>query len=405
MRYKFIPHKLIKSREDIAKKHVIDKDVEPIFEDEEVKKLVFRFAQMNPHKVKMYAETLSNTEIKQIVSYIPHNIYHVELNNLFKVYEQKASFDNAELLYKNWQDSYENEQCNEYLGEMIKRDECFQELLKEYKINVNQFSDVITNGEPISYFTSIILEEKAHNTIILDDLAVEYGIKQESRLFYQIKYLFFTFCNKEEYLNKDKEELLGIVKKYANSSKKDLFAFVKNFLSELSLRELEKYEDLARYLITRIGDKGTQSFEAFFNDDPIVSKYVNWINIILLNDIFGNDERSNFWKQFKFDNITRYRRSNCVVLSMNGYSAIEFLGKGMGPAYFCHNDIYKEKIKKYVALDGFTTLKSDLLSAFKRNQDQVCSDGKPAIIRHEHRGDWETLFFFLIMKQNMSEKI
>ncbi len=404
MRFKFTPKNLMASRKEIAEVHPFDNEVEINFYDEELRDLIIRFVEMDSSKVKMYANTLSKHEVMQIVGYIPYNNYQVELDNLFKVYQVRNSIDNAQIFFKNWQDSFENEDCNKFLASLTLSDGFIQQVLKDNNLIPMNFANNLSKGQILSYFMDQIKSEQESSDESLESIASNLGVNESSKLFYKIKFLYYTICNKDEYLNCDSETLFEIVKKYANSSREDLLAFIRNFVSKLSLRELEKFSQIARYLSQRIGEKGTKSFENFFKNDPILSKYNNWINIILINDIFGNDDRSLFWKQYKFENVVRYRANNSVVLKMNDFSVIEFLGKGMGASYFCNHEIYKDKIANYLYKNNIE-LKTKLNEAAKHYEDTKCSNGKPAMFRLEHRGDWQFVFNSLLLKYKMTEQI
>lgn len=128
--------------------------------------------------------------------------------------------------------------------------------------------------------------------------------------------------------------------------------FLDNFLETYTLRELvdKKFMNLARILMEHTGENGTQKWKTFFENVgySIESKYNYWINIYKIDEIFGLDERSNFWRNYQFEFVKKYNYSNSIVMEFKNHYVVEFLGKANGPMYVYRKmDGYFEKNVRY----------------------------------------------------------
>lgn len=226
-----------------------------------------------------------------------------------------------------------------------------------------------------------------------------FGINEDSKLYRDCADVFYTFCRKEDYLEADQAELLNIIKKYELRNRPLLKAFLLNFLGKLKLTELGKFRELARYFESLVGEarKPKESYKFLFEDMPeaLIEKYVDWINRCRIEQYFDNDERSEFWKQYRFVNVQRYNKSNAVVMEFKEYIAVEFLGQAMGPIYFYSKEYFEKKLKGQFMLLENAPMRQYLLHQSRYGKED----------RIEHRGYWQYNVESYIIQHHITRKV
>ena len=401
MNFSFVPRKLIQAREDIAIQHPIEHEVASITPDDDLYRLITRLASLEKYQVKKNALALSNKEMQKVTAYLPFNHYKVNMANLFDIFIYRSNQELCELLYSQWQDSFSNKECNDFLVKLLGFDEKFIMLMRKMNLPENIFLKVIQSNNIPLFFGNMLKNSSGVKSTLADKVKY-WGIRDDSRLFKMIQFLFYTFCTRDDYLMVPQATLLSVVKQYGSADVRILKQFLINFLLELKLSELEKHTELAKYLETQTGKNRTDKFNKFFDkvDPVLVEKYINWLNIQIINEVFGYDERSLFWKQYKFLHIDKYLNSNSVVMEMKNYYATEFLGKGMGPIYFYDKKTFDEKVRRWFIYNNNSDLRSLLF-----NHQELC------IRREVHmkpNGDelyWCREVHRILVSNRMTEKI
>ena len=172
--------------------------------------------------------------------------------------------------------------------------------------------------------------------------------------------------------------------------------FIHNILSELSYEELEEYPDTAFYLRSMLGSRRSERFNAIFSDEDeyIVQKFLDWINICKIDQFFANDERSRFWKKYRFINVLRYSFSDTVLMEFKDHIAVEFLGMDPGTIYICDKATFKR-----VFYDKLNELDNDHIRLyFSKNRSQCLE-------RKSHSGNWRSSLSSTLEKKAIAERI
>ncbi len=401
MDFSFIPRRLIQTKEDIAIQHPLEKEVALATPNEDLFKLITRLASLEKYQVKKNALALSNKDIQRVTSYLPVNHYRVDMTNLFDIFMYRSTEELCELLFDRWQDSFGNKDCNEFLKKLLKYDEKFIMLMRKNNLQEETFVKML-DSKNIPLFFGTMLKSTLGIRSTLAEKVKYWGIRDDSRLFKMIQFLFYTFCTRDDYLLVPQPTLLAVVRQYGTTDVKILKQFLVNFLHELKLSELEKHSDLAKYLETQTGKNRTGKFDRFFLgvDEKLVEKYINWLNIQIINEVFGYDERSMFWKQYKFLHIDKYKNSNSVVMEMKNYYATEFLGKAMGPIYFYDKKVFDERVRQWFVHYNNADLRSWLY-----NHQELCADRE---VHKKPNGDeyyWRRVVHNILIGNNMTERI
>lgn len=400
MDFTYIPRRLIQAREDISIQHPLEREVTLSAPDDELYKLIMRLVSLKKYQVKKNALALSKKEIIRVTNYLPYNHYQINMTNLFEIFKYRSTQELCEILYGAWQDSYNNKDCNEFLIQLLKYDEKFIMLMRNNNLQEEIFEKMMNSNIPL-FFGGMLKKSLGMKSTLANRVKI-WGIREDSRLFKEIQFLFYTFCARDDYLAVYESTLLAVVKQYGDSDIKILKRFLINFLQELKLSELENYSGIAKYLETKTGKSRTEKFNQFFSgvDEKLVEKYINWLNIQIINEVFEYDERSRFWKQYKFLHIDKYSSNNSVVMEMKDYYATEFLGRAMGPIYFYDKKTFDDYVRIWFKYKNNADLRSLLYNnpqLYKRRE-----------VHKKPNGDeyyWCRVVHTILIRNRMTERI
>ena len=401
MDFKYTPINLINAKNSIERVHrKINKENDSRFSDIDLEKLIRMVVSWEKYSIKMNSISLSDSELKAIVSYIPCNKFKVNLENLFSVYKYRSSEELADTLIYNWQDYYFNSACNLFFCDLLTYDEKFIIRIRKMNIDESEMKKVLlSDSVPNSLGKIIYNKEKKKHYIAIERLLEQHNIRLDSRLAKDILALFYTFCDREEYMRTSVDTLLSIIKGYGiNDSIK---VFLKNFLTELKLSDLEQFNGLVSYLELITGKDGTTKFESFFKgfDSILVRKYNQWVGINRLRVSFGSeDERYQFWKRFNFEHIKYIKLSESLVFEASNYYFSEFLGEDNGPIYVYEKAYFNDKIKKYFLRKNNKELRSVLYDKWLRKEQGLLG-------REVHQGDWQGKVEFALIFSYGVERI
>ncbi len=349
MKTAFIPHRLLEARDEIIARHPGKTRINEIVQKgfNENRKLIQRIVALPSKKLKREAFALSDIELAVIAGYCPSNRFKARLENLHQVLYYRSDQRFWEIYYRAWQDYYTVEENNAFLLKQVKRDEIFMEFMKgyhfdEYKCKKLFGSDDIPHslGE-LFYYSRQTIEKK------LSERLDFFGIRENTRLYNDCAMQFYTYCSRQEYMDGSKEEIVAAVRKYDTTI---LSIFLQNFLGKLSLSDLDAFTDLGNYFLTEFGEIGSVKAQKLFEEfsEELRERYADWLNRLKIDEVFGNDERSRFWRQYHFKRIQKYKGSNSVVMEFEKHCVIEFLGKAMGPLYIYEKGYFESKIKNLV---------------------------------------------------------
>ena len=389
----FVPEKLIDQRISIQKKNAALKNVS--FEaGDEMQQLISRLYRYDDSMVKAAALSLSEKQAGMLAGYLPYNYYGQDETRLFDILRYRLNDNTCRVLYEQWQECFGNSQCNEFMRSLaVSSEESFLDLLRRFGIPKESFIKILDSENIALGFDEELIGTRFEDGEDFDNRLKEHGVVHQSLLDVECKRALLTFCGKSDYLRCSQENLLDIIKTY------DMFMlrkFLLNFMKKLSLSELQAYPELAAYLRNVIGHRKSDTFRVFFEgaDPDSVQHFIDWINIFKLNIYFDNDERSRFWKQYRFQNVIRYPVSNTLILEFADYVAAEFLGNEKGTIYICEKDVFRKNF--YSQLNSLDN--NDIRIYFRLHKDQC-------VEYRNHTARWQAHVGNVISKKHITEKV
>ena len=397
MIFSYVPKKLKLAREDIALIHKYTNEPPKIAKNEELRRLIMSLVSLDPIKVKITAQALTNKEVEMVAGYIPHNYFNVEMKNLYTVFSARTTDRLCEILFNQWQDSYNNEKCNAFMRDIFRWDEHLIVLAQKRHMNEEMFDSVLQDKDIASRFGKELQKRRYVTGRTLAERLAYFGIRDDSKLCRDCEYLFYTYCERDDYLNIPKLDLLDLVKRYNQRGNSILKAFLQNFLAKLELKDLMGFRYLASFLQGVIGDNANtkERFDEFFAgfDPVLVRKYINWINLYKVEEYFGNDERSQLWKRYRYESVRRFNFSNAVVMEFEKYFAVEFLGQAMGPIYIFEKEYFAKNLAWRFNNNNNLEMRSILLH------------NSTWFYRKEHRGHWQADVHRVLIYNKITERL
>lgn len=344
----FIPEKLNTAKDEIIKLHTNSSAEAADLSEQDLKNLIHKLVSLEPVPLKKQALILKKSEANAVARYIPSNFYSVDETNLFEVFRMRSNPITCNLLYRSWQNSYDNKKCNLFLLDALKNCSDIISFFEGKHLNEANFSKILLSKCVYEEFGTLCYNTNFPTWIPFEERLQYFGISAETVLCRNCTFYLYTFCDKEEYLLAGEEKILNIIRQYPTNK---LQAFLNNFLLLFSLAELARFTAIARYLSEITGETEDHKWKTFFAGFPktVIAKYRYWINILKINDYFGTDERSLFWKNYQFENVLKYSRSNSIIMEFEHHYVVEFLGQRSGPMYVYEkeNGIFDRQIREW----------------------------------------------------------
>lgn len=116
MEFFFRPERLQTVQKEIAELHKSKKEMLETWKlsvDEELKELIISLVSLDTSELAIEAYMLSDREMYQIAGYLPYNYFNVNMRNLFSIFVTRADKLLCTVLYEQWQNSYDNKDCND----------------------------------------------------------------------------------------------------------------------------------------------------------------------------------------------------------------------------------------------------------------------------------------------------
>lgn len=403
--FSFMPSRLMQARTEIEKIHTNERNIRNFHEMKFLEEFIVGLVVTKEKNLKIKALSLSDKELIMVVEYLPYNSFKVDMKNLYQIFRYRTSVLLCEILYKQWQGSYDTKDCNKFISELIDQDMNFSKMFSAFSMGIKDYQEILNSKSVVKSYTNLLKKKQLQQKSELEEWSKSVGIENESRLFYDLQSLFYTYCGKEVYLDMDKMNLLDVVSRYRDA---DLTLFLANFLEKLTLRELQAFDMLAVKLSKRLGDSMGVICRNIFSEIPeqLYIKYKDWINTNTINKVFGNDERSRFWKQFRFVSVKKIPYSDSVIMEFEDKYVTEFLGRAAGPMYFYEKGIFEEKICKIYRTSTNQELKNIIFKYWKNQENQVMKEN---LIwdRKEHQPSpgWQSKVEYFLIRNNITKKI
>lgn len=384
----YVPNHLKEAASEIRKIHTSTVDnIKP--SNTEIKKLIAEVCAIPAERVEDYAMLLSDRRLLILAEYLTHNSFGVELKNIKAVLELRISGEIFRTVYKGWQNEYHAHpvlECREYLLSAVKNHSADIDYIKEHGLDL--VLEMWLNSKEHALEACIsLLNYCNHNKCDIAvaekhfDFAGSYLAREATKWYY-------CCCNAKVYLSMTDAVLHAKVKDFEAKYMKQ---FLLNILEKLTVKQLASYNLIWGLAQKIIGEPNLYAYTLFFSEagkkaEILRNKYLEWRFINQIDNIFGKDYRSQFWKGKVLDyNATEYetkKSGEVLIMIFKNIYVLEF--KSVGPVYFFTKKYYKENIERLFGSSISRTL-TDIRSLLYNNH----TDKEGIKNRYLHHGDWE----------------
>lgn len=414
------PHLLSETRKYIEKEHplrVVGGE-EPLKAGNRLEELVHRICALPGSRLHRYVLTLTETDFCLLAGYLPHDFYKTGWDKIRDIVKEHSSKEVMQALLQEWQYRYDHAACNAFLKDVAGNDKFMKAVLNKAHL---AFLPQILDGDDIP--TALGHAICGMKLTVLKGMQFAqklsyFGIGDRTPLYSKCLELFYTFCTLEDYRAAGQDKLLQIIKKYdAPTGKRFMRNFILAMQSTAKRRpyggigfplELDKYPNIESQLALRTGRVGTTQFEEYFRDKifsdtngEVRQIFINWVNRRSIDQFFGTDERSRFWRTYEMESVEKKRYSDCIVMHFGEWAGIEFLSgedpknKKYGAFYLMPEEIYKEHGGWAADHHDNTKLKSELNNNLAAWQ----------IEKLAHRGYWQGPFEYAMRSKGVGKLV
>ena len=356
MAFKFIPNRLINAKNEISKVHSRVNSSKFVYTDKE-RKVIKKVLGWTKDQLKIKHLTLTADELIIIASYLPYNFDNVNMENLFEVMNLSFNSQIGKALFTQWNYSYKNDDCNRYMASLLENASELRNPFKDHAYDVDKMVKVLKSTDTLCEYGKMLLKFSSGKD--LQEKLDFHDVGSNTMLRGDCVRYYYVFCRAEDYLD-DKNRIRDIIASYDEKHRR---MFLLNFVNVLSLEELLKFSELADFCTSSLtGNIDSNKYIRFFENIPesIEKKYRNWINSCRIVKFFGTDERSVFWKKYRFVSVQKNVKHGMISLECDDYYITEFLGKGMGAMYIYDKKTYKESVTRWMAIYNTSELKSHM---------------------------------------------
>jgi len=370
--YKFNLTQLKSVLEEVKKLHTHEYHGEKVISDKDpaLEKLIKRIVSLKQSELRREAILLEEREQLMVTQYIPHNYFDVDMENVYSIFKYFISDMLSEVLFKEWLDSYDVAECNKFISDLCLEEETFSDCCRKLGLNQQLYIRFLQADDVPSEVCKYLKEVNDNSKTFAEKLN-DIGIEENTALFNICEFAYYMFCSKYDYLCINVFDLKAVVIRYVNS-KKNLKQFIENFMTCLSLDELDKYHQLVPAILPTTGKIDSNQFRTFCAgyDVEVIRKLRKWIQNARIITLLGT-ERGYFWSKYDFISvIDKYvENAEMIVMEAEKYVVIEFINEGF--AYFFEKEQFmKEEIKKIHTWDSEQDVKH-YLNHLSKHEDKL----------------------------------
>ena len=393
----------------------------PIVDNSSLEELIMEVVHLQDSQIEDYVTSHGDEEIDRIAGYIPHDFYDVDMHNLISVLELCISREICIHLYKEWQKSFDKSKSNRAIRDLLRDNYLFSQVMEEFHISSDDFAECLQINDAVtSYYSFIKNDNGAKKLEGLENKLGYFGVDVNSKLYRACEFAFYMKCEKSDYLCLGKDEICEIARKYYDLNLTCFRTFIYNYFSLMDAREDWELHvlALAPFLVKNIGKADEQKTREFFSEcesKELIIRYHNFLNLYNILNIFGFDVRSEFWKQYEYVSVKRYRLGTnhntfVAVMEMNNCYATEFINasndkskdNNMGKAYFFKKEVFYPRILNMISVsDPYYFSPHNDIKGYLFNHQELLIDA----LTHLPSPGWQKKFQPLVIKYGGTRRI
>jgi hypothetical protein len=337
--------------------------------NEEFYHLLMNIVSMKENKLKSFAQKISRDNLNMLASYMPYNDYNVNMDNIMTILDVRFRKEYLDASYRAYQETLGNSDYNQWM--YSKLSDNLEYSVRE-RVKGKTLRTIFRNDDAITYLVS----QARNENYVFEDLRKIYAIRKSSKMAVELIQQLLIDATREQYLSMTSEELIQQTASFTNE---DMGRLLDNYLEKL---DLNVFHEIFLNNIHKIYEapKHSKSSMWHYVDDNQKMKFIKWLSLKQISEIFGNDERTVFWKKYLNNVKASYMNADMkrLALDFGQFVIIEFQKVGNATYIYAERDYYKEFNNYFHRKDKHST---DML------KDQNLS-----VSRLTHNGNWQSRF-------------
>ncbi|MBI9010953.1 MAG: hypothetical protein JEZ08_01885 [Clostridiales bacterium] len=299
-----------------------------------ITQLVEKINSMDLEEALIYQNNFKYNVIKSVLEFSNENYNKYSSKNFYYILNKRFRKSTINILYQTLLNKFDN-----YV---------FIETLRE---RLDQLNDYETyDSEFVTFLVTNYSKEK--------DIYDFMRLKNNSLLsFFKNNKIssasrFYELTIASVLVNGEKEDFEQITKDFIFEQSlllgnNNFYKFINNYFSHYNLDK--QYFEYIKKVVDKYGDpfKRNPHHVWTYVNDNIKNSIRRMINEIKVDNAFGNDERSRFWKGKidNIDNVIHSKTNKLLIMYFNGFVVVEFIPKG-NAAYFYNVNVFEELFSK-----------------------------------------------------------
>lgn len=299
-----------------------------------ISQMVMKINSMDLEDALIYQDNLKYNVIKSVLEFSNENHKKYLSKNFYYILNKRFRKSMTNVLYQTLLNKFDNHIFIETLKERLDQ-------LNDCETYDNEFLTflVINYSEEKDLYDFMRLKNKS-----LLSFFKHYKVSSTSKL-YELTIASVLIHGKKMDLEKINQEF--IFEQSLLLGNDNFYKFMNNYFSHYNLSK--QYYDFIKQVVEKYGDPFKRNPHYIWNyvNDSIKKSIRRMINEIKVDNAFGNDERSRFWKRKidKIDYIIHSKTNELLIMYMNGFVVVEFIPKG-NAAYFYNINVFEEFFSK-----------------------------------------------------------
>lgn len=370
MRFYFPPVHLVTFKEKYVKdvqryrryrgKHAIDPDF---------KEMLFQLVSLPEDEVAYFTNKQSPVHMVMLASYMPFNDFHLDLSNVVRALNTRYQPKYLDAAYLSFHYSLGNTTSYKWMYGKVVRDKK-QKILNH--VDAGAFIEIMHYLQPIDG----LFDYAKKHSLTLSQLLQVFHIGQKTILKKEIEKRYYMYADRAQYIKMSGQELNHVTGNFAS----DEHAILLNNYLEVMDQEQYHVDFLEKTQHLYNGPyESNQTFWSYVSNEN-KRKFRNWMNYHNVHRIFGNDERTIFWKKYLHivEQVHINEHKERIALEIAPYVIVEFKQSG-NATYVYKKDFFEDHLLQYFR--KYNTSPHDNLKHKKH-----------AVLRLSHMGAWQWHF-------------
>lgn len=387
---------LTKAKEKVERLHgesVLRYNRKPKLDDEY--RRIFDIAAASTELQKEgWAYCFSNGEIALLAEYIferPDRTKE-EIDALLGPIKCSGDVKLAGVLYKEWQDNYDNPSYAKIFDFMIENKELQGQFIDKYILQPAQLKDEAKDNNVVIYINKTAAYEGDGSYESFIKMLSQFGIGADTRLYKACSSKFALICDGKTYLNMGAEKVGEFLDGFEGQDRR---VMMRNMLRVLDSYQLKMLVSLVPKFNGYLGSSESETYQKVMRKltKEVQDKYMLWQNQYFIFDVLGHGERAEFWSAYANMGVMRkHDHADIIYIIFDTFTVIEFAESAA--AYFFANDYMEEVI--HPVIDSLETEEAVEEWIYK-NAEWGSDKSHKDHWRKAHVGSWQ-----LDMKSYMS---